>query len=230
MDLQTANAVPARRSQPVKLVQLTEALEAPGFAMAFARNEEIFGEEEPADFVYRVISGVVRTCRVLSDGRRQISGFHLPGDVFGLEMGEVHRRTAEAVSDVEIALVRRSALHAAARRESCAARELWTLTACNLERAERHLMLLGRKSALERVACFLLDLAERAGAKASVDLAMCRTDMADYLGLTIETVSRSLSQLERDQLIELAGSRQIRFRRPSALRAVAGEEQLREAA
>ncbi len=190
-------------------VQLTSTLDLPGFNMTFARGEEVFGEEEPADFVYKVLSGAVRTTRILSDGRRQIGGFHLAGDVFGLELNGAHRFSAEAVVDAEIALVRRSAIDRACERDSAAARELWNLTSRDLERLQDHMVLLGRKSALERVASFLLDMSRRAPCGQAVDLPMSRTDIADYLGLTIETVSRTLSQMERDHMIALPTARHI---------------------
>jgi CRP/FNR family nitrogen fixation transcriptional regulator len=192
-------------------VDLTARLAAPGFVMSFAPNEEIYGEEEPADFVYRVVSGAVRTVRILSDGRRQVAGFHFAGDVFGLEPGDMHSACAEAVSMCTVALIKRTALERAADRDSAAARELWTITSCDLQRVQAHMLLLGRKGALERVTVFLLEMAARTAGRNGVDLPMSRTDIADYLGLTIETVSRSLTQLERDGLIALPTSRHIEF-------------------
>src|ERR1700722_7502334 len=176
------------------------------FTMCFSRNEEIFAEEEEADFVYQVISGAVRDVRIMSDGRRQIGAFHLAGDVFGLECGEFHRYGAEAVIDSEIALVRRSALEQA---DAAVALRLWAITSHDLQRLQDHMLLLGRKSAVERVATFLVTMASRGPAGQVVDLPMSRTDIADYLGLTIETVSRTLTQLERDQAISMSGSRHI---------------------
>ena len=179
------------------------------FTMRFSRNEEIFAEEEEADFVYQVISGAVRDVRILSDGRRQIGAFHLPGDVFGLECGDLHRYSAEAVVDSEVALVRRSVLEKAAEADGGAARRLWAITSGDLQRLQDHMLLLGRKSAVERVASFLMAMAERGRAGEPIDLPMARADIADYLGLTIETVSRTLTQLERDRAISMSGSRHI---------------------
>jgi CRP/FNR family nitrogen fixation transcriptional regulator len=198
-------------------VQLTPSMTLPGFIMEFARNEEIFGDEEPADFVYKVVSGAVRTARVLADGRRQVGAFLLPGEVFGVEHGDVHRFSAEAVSDCRIALVRRSAVDKAAEQCSRSARELWSLAARDLNRLQDHIMLLGRKNASERVGAFLLDMAMRTDGGDVVDLPMSRTDIADYLGLTIETVSRTLTQLERDHAIALPSCRHILLRNPAAL-------------
>ena len=207
--IRSYHEAPATGAMGSRDVQVLAGLNLPGFVMSFSRNEELFGEEEPADFVYRVISGAVRTTRLLSDGRRQVAAFHLPGDVFGLELGEAHRFSAEAVADCEIALIRRSAVERLAEWDGAAARRLWRLTARDLEQLQDHMVLLGRKSAVERVAAFLLEMAERAPAGDGLDLPMSRTDIADYLGLTIETVSRTLTQLERDGMIALPTSRHI---------------------
>ncbi|MGH7023106.1 MAG: helix-turn-helix domain-containing protein [Caulobacteraceae bacterium] len=200
------------------LVDITPDLSLPGLTMRFDANERIFGEEDAADFVYKVISGAVRTTRVLSDGRRQIGAFHMPGDVFGLEAGEAHRFSAEAIAPSEIALVRRATLDHAADGDSAAARQLWSLTSQELELLQDHMLLLGRKQAAERVAGFLLKLADQ-GASATIELPMSRGDIADHLGLTLETVSRTLSQLARQQAISLPSARQVVVRDPAALAA-----------
>jgi CRP/FNR family transcriptional regulator, nitrogen fixation regulation protein len=192
-----------------KVFCFADGIALPGFSMRFDRDEEIYGEGESADFVYKVIAGGARSFRVLRDGRRQIIGFHLPGEVFGFETGDAHRGSAEAIANSEIALVRRSALERMADGDVRAARELWSLTARDLDRSREHLLLLGRKSAGERVASFLLEMAERAPADGGAQLPMSRADMADYLGLTIETVSRTLTQLERDRAISLPTARRI---------------------
>ncbi|MGH7024126.1 MAG: helix-turn-helix domain-containing protein [Caulobacteraceae bacterium] len=204
------------QAAPGKLIEIANGLALPGFVMTFDPNEEIFGEEEPADFVYKVVSGAVRTTRLLSDGRRQIGAFHMAGDVFGLEAGETHRFSAEAIAPSEIALVRRVALDRAADRDTAAARELWALTSRELEDLQDHMLLLGRKNAAERVGSFLLKLARR-GASAIIELPMSRGDIADHLGLTLETVSRTLSQFARQQTISLPSARQVVVRNPAAL-------------
>jgi CRP/FNR family nitrogen fixation transcriptional regulator len=200
-------------------VDMGRGLDLPGFIMTFSRNEEIFGEQEPADFVYQVVEGVARTMRVLSDGRRQISAFHQAGDVFGIELSDVHRFSAEAVTECRIALVRRPALDRAIARDTVAARSLWSLTSQTLADAQEHLLLLTRRSAAERVAAFLLDMAEASGDSRAIDLPMSRLDIADYLGLTIETVSRTLTQFERDGVIALPSSRHVVIRNRAALEA-----------
>ena len=186
-------------------------------AMPFARNAEIYGENEPAEYLYKVISGTVRTYRVLSDGRRQIGAFYLPGDVFGLETGAEHSCSAEAITSAKILVIRRSAVAALAARDPAVAQQLLGVTTRELGRAQNHIMLL-IKTAQERVAGFLLEMADRVAGHDEVDLPMSRQDIADYLGLTIETVSRTLTQLESSAAIALPTSRRIVLRNRAALR------------
>lgn len=187
-----------------------------GVPIRFARNIEIYGEDEPAECLYQVISGSVRTCRTLDDGRRQISAFYMPRDIFGVEAGDVHLSSAEAIIDSQVLVVKRSAVWARAEREKELARQLWTLTVRELQRMQEHSMVL-IKSAEERVAGFLLEMAARGTASASVDLPMSRQDIADHLGLTIETVSRTFTQLSQSGTIALECSRRVLLRNRSAL-------------
>ena len=191
-------------------------IELMGAPMSFARNAEIYGEGEPADYLYKVISGTVRTYKVLSDGRRQIGAFYMAGDVFGLEAGDEHTFSAEAISDARVLVIKRSALVALAERDNEVARQLWALTGRELSRVQDHILLL-IKTAQERVVGFLLEMAERASNNGALELPMSRQDIADYLGLTIETVSRTLTTLENAAAIELPTSRRIVLRNRSAL-------------
>jgi CRP/FNR family nitrogen fixation transcriptional regulator len=224
MRLSTINAVPSVSQQgwagasPEVSSSFGSQLELMGARMKFARNAEVFGEGEPADYLYKVVSGAVRTSKLLSDGRRQIGAFLLPGDLFGLEAGAEHRFSAEAISDTIVLVVKRSAVEALAARDSAVARALWTMAAKDLERAQEHLLVLGRKNAQERLVTFLLDMAARASDQEKIDLPMSRQDIADYLGLTIETVSRTLTQLENSAAIELPSARCILLRNRRALR------------
>ena len=161
----------------------------------YRRGSEIYGEKESADYVYQVKAGAVRSYKLLSDGRRQISAFHVPGDVFGLENGSVHRFTTEAVVDATVRLIRRESLDAIAGSDGILIRSLLRLTTMNLRHAEDHMLLLGRKTSLERVAAFLIEMDRRLTAAGILALPMSRRDIADYLGLTLETVSRTLSYL-----------------------------------
>jgi CRP/FNR family transcriptional regulator, nitrogen fixation regulation protein len=195
---------------------LAQQIQLMGAAMSYPRNTEIFGENEPADYLYKVISGAVRTYKILSDGRRQIGAFYLPGDVFGLEFADEHSLAAEAITDAKVLVIKRSAVAALADRDAGAARELYALTARELRRVQARILLLV-KSAQERVASFLLEMAERAAVDTAIDLPMSRQDIADYLGLTIETVSRTLTALETAAAIDVPSSRRIVLRNRGAL-------------
>ena len=167
----------------------------------------------------RSLTGSVRTSyKLLSDGRRQIGAFHLPGDVFGLESGTNHRLAAEAIVDTTVRLVKRRSLDQAAGTDVNVARKLWTMTAGDLRHAEDHMLLLGRKSAMERVASFLLEMDRRLAITGMMALPMCRRDIGDYLGLTLETVSRALSQLHGEGVLGFSGARQIVLRNRQRLR------------
>src|SRR5262244_2519746 len=117
----------------------TGTIELMGACMAFAANAEIYGENETADYLYKVVSGTVRTYKVLSDGRRQIGAFYLPGDIFGLESGDEHAFSAEAITDAKVLVIKRSAVMALAERDNEVARQLWTLTARELQRVQDHI-------------------------------------------------------------------------------------------
>jgi len=192
------------------------SIELMGAAMPFGRNTEIYGENEPADYLYKVISGTVRTYKVLNDGRRQIGSFYVAGDMFGLEIGDDHTFSAEAIVDCKILVIKRSTVIGLAARNHDVARQLWMVTAAELMRVQDHIMLL-IKTAQERVAGFLLEMAKRAPASNEVELPMSRQDIADYLGLTIETVSRTLTQLENSSAIAVPTSRRIVLRNRAAL-------------
>ena len=189
-----------------------------GACMRFARNTEIFGEDDPAEYLYTVRAGAVRGYKLLNDGRRQIEAFYLPGDVFGMAAGDRHHCSAEAVVTSSIVLVKRSVVEAAAARDPLLARSLWLSAAQHLEQAQEHLLLLGRKNAHERIATFLLEMDRRRGAAGTpIELPMPRQDIADYLGLTIETVSRMLTDMANTAVIELPSSRRVLLRDTAAL-------------
>jgi CRP/FNR family transcriptional regulator, nitrogen fixation regulation protein len=209
-----AIAMAGRAAAPVKSAH--SPIELMGVAMHFGRNVEIYGENEPAEYLYKVISGSVRTYKVLADGRRQIGAFYLPGDIFGLEMGDDHSFSAEAIADSNILIIKRSTVVALAARDNNVARQLWTLTGQELKRVQDHILLL-IKTAQERVASFLLEMAARMSCDKAFELPMSRQDIADYLGLTIETVSRTLTHLENTAAIELPSSRQVVLRNRAAL-------------
>ncbi|UGY25521.1 helix-turn-helix domain-containing protein [Bradyrhizobium septentrionale] len=214
--MQTQNAISRDSSRhPTSILARQAHVEKPfgmiGAPMRFARNSEIYGEEEAAEYLYQVVSGAVRTYKILEDGRRQIGTFYLPGDIFGFEAGESHISSAEAVCETRVVVVKRAALMARAAHEKDLAGQLWDAAAQELRRFQQHLMLL-ICSAEERVVGFLHDMARRATKNAAVELPMSRQDIADYLGLTIETVSRTFTQLERSGVISLPTARRVELR------------------
>jgi CRP/FNR family nitrogen fixation transcriptional regulator len=174
----------------------------------YKKNTEIYGEKEPAEYVYQVKSGAIRSYKLLFDGRRQIGAFHLAGDIFGLENGSEHRFTAEAIVDATVRLIKRQSLEIVAEKDAIVARNLLSMTTSNLQHAEDHMLLLGRKTSLERVAAFLLEMDNRLTAAGVMALPMSRRDIADYLGLTLETVSRALSRLHELGTLGFIGNTQ----------------------
>jgi CRP-like cAMP-binding protein len=199
---------PSRRS--------ADSFDMIGAPMTYARNAEIYGEDEPAEYIYKVVSGTVRTSKILNDGRRQIGGFYLPGDLFGHEVGAEHSFSAEAITEAKVLVIKRSAIEALADHDTDVARQLWTMTGHELHRMQEHILLL-IKTAQERVAGFLLEMADRAKSAQEFDLPMSRQDIADYLGLTIETVSRTFTGLENSDAIALPSSRRVVLRNRAAL-------------
>ena len=213
----TGRPVNASRADAVNTDSLSQSMHLMGATMTYPRDTEIFGENEPADYLYKVLSGAARTYKILSDGRRQVGGFYLPGDIFGLEFADEHTLSAEAIGDAKVLVVKRSALNALAGRDASVAQQLFALTGCELHRVQDRILLL-IKNARERVASFLLEMVERASENNTIELPMSRQDIADYLGLTIETVSRTLTSLETASAIEVsASSRRIVLRNRAAL-------------
>jgi CRP/FNR family nitrogen fixation transcriptional regulator len=176
--------------------------------LTYKRGDQIYGKDEPIEYVYQVKKGAVRRYRLFADSRRQINSFHLSGDIFGLENGAVHRFTAEAVVETTVSLIRRQSLEDVAEFDAVLSRNLLSMTTSNLQHAENHMLLLGRKSSMERVAAFLLEMDERLAAAGVLSLPMSRRDIADYLGVTLETVSRAVSQLHRAGILGFIGNTQ----------------------
>jgi CRP/FNR family transcriptional regulator, nitrogen fixation regulation protein len=185
---------------------------------SYRPNAEIFADGKPAENLYCVVTGSVRTFKIFSDGRRQISGFYLPGDVFGLEFADTYSCSAEAITDTRLRVISRSTLAVRADREPAIAGELLALTAHELKRAQERALLLA-KTAQERVASFLVEMAERGAGGNAIDLPMSRQDIADYLGMSVETVSRTLVSLEKNSTIRV-WTRRIVLRDRSALESV----------
>ncbi|MGA0604810.1 helix-turn-helix domain-containing protein [Phenylobacterium sp. VNQ135] len=197
---------------------LTEVMDRLGAKSTFERDEEIYAQGDDVEHLYRLVSGVVRTTRLAADGRRQVGDFYYPGDLFGLEVGPDHQFSAEALTSCEVQVVRRASVRAFAGDVELD-RAILEATRRELQRTQDHLLLLGRRSAREKVAAFLLNLAEGA-VPGAVDLPMGRQDMADYLGLTIETVSRMLTQLQDEEIVEFPTFRRFQVKRPEMLAAL----------
>jgi CRP/FNR family transcriptional regulator, nitrogen fixation regulation protein len=183
-----------------------------------AADCQIFAEGDEARSFYKVISGTVRTCRFLHDGRRRINAFHKPGGIFGLDAGAVYDLSAEAVSNCIVVAYPRRGLEAMVVQDVRLGSWFFSHALNEAARAREHAMLLGRCNAVQKISTFLLD--GSGASKGAVDLVMSRQDIADYLNLTIETVSRTLSQLERDGTIELPTARHVVIRNEPALRAM----------
>jgi CRP/FNR family transcriptional regulator, nitrogen fixation regulation protein len=199
--------VPAPRapSQPAAVLDPIDRL---GTRRTVRRGQEIYGAGDLAGHCYRIVSGSVRMVGLDNEGRRQIADFLLPGDLFGLDALGTHHLSAEAVTDTVVMCCPRRAVEALAEQDGALARRLRDFTLQSLRRAHEKMFLLGRKSAGERVASFLLEMAARApgSGRGAVELPMTRGDIADHLGLTIETVSRNMTQLCREGAIATAKS------------------------
>ena len=200
------NTDPNNKSRPLSELGDPSHARVSSKQAAYLKGTKIFGEADPADCIYQVVEGAVRSHKLLSDGRRQIGAFHLPGDIFGLENGDFHRFTAEAIVDTTVRLVKRQSLERVAKTDPAVARSLLTMTTDNLKHVENHMLLLGRKTSQERVAAFLLEMNSRVTEPGVVALPMSRRDIADYLGLTLETVSRALSEFKRKGYLKFLGS------------------------
>jgi len=177
----------------------------------YSANSQIYAQGDRAAALYQVEFGVVRLFRLLTDGRRQICAFHVAGEVFGFEADGQHHLFAEAVCDAAVRIYRKpvredTTLLMAAMKE--------------LVRAQEHLLVIGRQTASERIAAFMVDLYERLDHERHFELAMSRTDIADYLGLTIETVSRVFSKFRSKGYIKLHGTRDVEILQLDALRSI----------
>ena len=196
------------------------ALERIGSRRSFSRDEEIYAEGDPSDGWYQVVSGTVRISKLLADGRRHIAEFCFGGDCFGLDNASERVFSAEAVGEVIVMRYPRRATERVIDDNPQLARRLCKMTLGDLAHAQTHMLLLGRMTAPERVASFLLEMSERRDARRALDLPMSRTDIADYLGLTIETVCRVLSSFKRAGAIAIPSPQRIELRDRGALEAV----------
>ncbi|TPN46831.1 helix-turn-helix domain-containing protein [Mesorhizobium sp. B1-1-7] len=200
-------------SQPSPFSLLDGAMAQP--VSFFPAGTEIYAQGEKAGPLYQVEFGAVRVYRLLADGRRQISAFHLAGETFGFEADATHHFFAEAIGATGIRVFR---IASTADMSS----QLLPLALKGLIRAQEHLLVLGRQNAIERVAAFLVDMAERHGGLRQIELPMSRLDIGDYLGLTIETVSRVFTRLKDKSVIRLLGLRSIEILKQNMLLEMGG--------
>ncbi len=185
-------------------------------------HENLFHEGEPADHLFNVTSGTVKLFKLLPDGRRQITGFMITGDFLGLSVNETYSYTAEAVTDVTLCRFPRHKLDRLTEQYPRLQRRLFAMASNELVAAQDQMLLLGRKSAREKICSFLVTLADRAIRRGQIEspvhMPMSRSDIADYLGLTTETVSRTITQLKTAGLIQLQPSGRVQLNDLEALR------------
>jgi CRP/FNR family transcriptional regulator, nitrogen fixation regulation protein len=186
----------------------------PSAITLFPEDAVIYAQGEDAGPLFLLEFGAVRICRLTTDGRRQISAFHFAGEVFGFEAGREHHFYAESINGCGVRALRGTG--------GGLADSILPLALESLTRAQEHLLVLGRQNALERMAAFILDVAERQGPDDVVRLPMQRADIADYLGLTFETVSRILRKLKEQGIIRVPSVKQIEIVRADALKAMCG--------
>jgi len=212
-------------SAPVTLTDYLARIHDHGSRLHFRQNEIIFNQDDPADHVYRILSGTIRLCRYMPDGRRYIVDFILPGDVMGFVESPDLPVSAEAVSEVTLVAFPRVCFDRLAKENAAVRSQLLCHLSANLLSAQQHMFVLGCQKAKERVASFFLRLADRIDLAYGdrLDLPMGRQDIADHLGLTIETISRMITALRNDGVILVPNTQQIVLRDLVALRALAAE-------
>lgn len=190
------------------------AFKSTGPTVHYDVGETVVFEADEAANVYSLTAGLLRLSKLLPDGRRQIAGFLFPGDFLGITMEEEHAFTAEAVAPSTLCKFPRARFDEFVATNPQLERRLYAVAAHELAAARQQLVLLGRKTATERVASFLLMLSGRCPAEresTEIGLPVSRIDMADYLGLRIETVSREISALKAARVIQLTGRQSFRI-------------------
>lgn len=191
-------------------------------------QETLFYEGDGADALFNVTLGAIKIYKLLADGRRQITGFLLPGDFLGLALLNRYSYSAEAITSARLCRFPRTALEKLLDEFPKLEKRLLQSASNELAAAQDQMLLLGRKTAKERIATFLLSLADRearrTGPSDIVDLPMSRNDIGDYLGLTVETVSRTFTRLRKTGLIELRGAHHVALLDRGALLELAGIE------
>jgi CRP/FNR family transcriptional regulator len=182
-----------------------EAMDKLARHVVFEKHQTLFAQGEAADSVYNVTAGSVRLFKLLPDGRRQIVGFALPGDFLGLSLSERNGFSAEALSAMSACQFPRAGFSALLDAKPHLLRRLHDMASHELSLAQDQMVILGRRTAEEKIAAFLLGLRKRwariDGSTVRAPLPMSRQDIGDYLGLTVETVSRMMTKLAREKAI-----------------------------
>jgi CRP/FNR family transcriptional regulator len=187
-----------------------EQLKNLGWTLKLAPGQALFHEGDPVTRVFTLTKGTLKLYKLLADGRRQVTGFMHPGDFLGISVDDEHAFSAEALEPAQLCWFPRNRFDDFVEQHAPMERELYRIAAHELAAAQEQFVLLGRKTATERIASFILRLSERSNAN-TVHLSMSRSDIADYLGLTKETVSRVLSALKRERVIRLDALDEIRI-------------------
>jgi CRP-like cAMP-binding protein len=197
-----------------------------GMVVNLTRGNTVFGDGDEARYFYKVVEGAVRLSKIMLNGRRQIAEFALPGDIFGFECGDAYGLSAESVTPVVLIRYSRAHIERLGEEFLDVRQELMTLLRRGWTSAQAHLVMLGRQTAKERVAAFFVALAEHRGVRnaQALDLPMGRQDIADYLGLTIETVCRTLTDLKAEKVLSIPNRHQIVIRNLDALKSLAQGE------
>ena len=191
----------------------------------FAAGEALFWEGDQAGHIFDVLEGALRVYRIMSDGRRAIMGFIHPGEVLGVSFQNRYLFTAEAVTDVKIRRFARGRFFTMINESPALRPQLFAILCDEMSAAQDQMLLLGRKTAEERVVSFLLAIHRKSGTGGEIEVPMSRQDMADYLGLTMETVSRMMTSLNRRGLIATGARHTVILRKLTALREIAGDDE-----
>ena len=208
----TLSNAPAEAFQKPAMITPTSARRAACPVRHLAPGAYVFREGDDASHIYEVKSGILRLTRVLENGRRQVITFALPGDIVGFPNGNLHHTDCDVIGSCEVVLHRREALENGEGNPEIHHRLLMAALR-EISGMQDHFMMLARKSALEKVASFLIVLSDRIGTRqghtSTIDLQMNRADIADFLGLTTETVSRTITQLRSSGIISLRTAQSI---------------------
>lgn len=207
--------------EPAELERLSAIISS----VRFGARQTIFQEGDPATHLFNVVDGAVKLYKLLPDGRRQITGFVFSGDFLGLAMNDSYAYSAEAISEVLLCRFPRLKLEALLEEFPKMEKRLLGIASNELAAAQDQMLLLGRKTAREKIASFLLLLSRGAAQRGRpgnpVGVPMNRTDIADYLGLTIETVSRTLTGFRNSGIIVMAGNDQVSIEARNELERIA---------